>query len=144
MHGTYSCTLTAFVHRPPHIAPTRNQSSLWASIPICLRLPDVLEDATVRPGRLHYAQVKAFGQLATRIQDASLNIGDWITVTVRDVQARIYFNAQNQPRSSIDYIADAIVFRPALPDRSALTTAPAPNMTSTSSNGTRQREPQGR
>ncbi|MCM3884617.1 hypothetical protein [Frankia sp. R82] len=144
MHGTLSCTLTAFVHRPPHIAPTRNQSSLWASIPICLRLPDVLEDATVRPGRLHYAQVKAFGLLATRIQDASLNVGDWITVTVRDIQARVYLNGQNQPRTSIDYIADAIVFRPALPDRPTPTTAPAPDMTGTPSNSTPQTGPQGR
>jgi len=114
MHGTLDFTLTAFVHRTPHIAPTRNQSSLWAAIPICLRLPDVLEDGTIHPGKLHYAQVKAFGLLATRIQDASLNIGDWITVTVRDVQTRVYLNAQKQPRASVEYIAESITIRPDL------------------------------
>ncbi len=112
MIGMIECRVVAFVNRPPHIAPTKNESGLWASIPICLRLPDVVEGSTVHPGNLHYAQVKAFGILATRIQDASLNIGDWIVITVRDVQARGYLNKQNQPRGSIDYIASDIDFRP--------------------------------
>jgi hypothetical protein len=125
MHGTLDFTLTAFVNRAPHIAPTRNQSSLWAAIPICLRLPDVVEDGTVHPGKLHYAQVKAFGLLATRIQDASLNIGDWITVTVRDVQTRVYLNAQKQPRASIEYIAESIIIRPDLDRGRTANTTPA-------------------
>ncbi len=112
MIGMLDFTLIAFVNRRPHIAPTKNLSSLWASIPICLRLPDVVDGDTVYPGRLHYAQVKAFGVLATRIQEASLNVGDWITVTVRDVQARGYLNEEKQPRGHLDYIAAAIVFRP--------------------------------
>ncbi len=112
MIGMLNFSLTAFVEKRPHIAPTKNQSSLWASIPICLRLPNLIEGDTVHPGRLHYAQVKAFGILATHVQEASLNVGDWIIVTVRDVQARGYLNKQNQPRGSIDYIAAAIDFHP--------------------------------